>query len=59
MPFVNALSNSTSVSFKKKRRPFAGITGTYLEITRQGVTSQTYGGGSFAITDTSAATTIV
>ena len=59
MPFVNALSNSTSVSFKKKRRPFAGITGTYLEITRQGVTSQTFGGGSFAITDTSAATTIV
>jgi len=58
MPFVNALSNSTTVSFKKKRSGAISL-GTYLEVTRQGVTSQTYGGGEFAVTDTSAATTIV
>jgi hypothetical protein len=59
MPFARTLRGSTSVSFKKKRTAFTGLAGTYLEITRQGVTSQTFGGGVFPVTDTSAATTIV
>lgn len=58
MPFVKTLSNSTSVSFKKKRSGAIAL-GIYLEVTRQGVTTQTYGGGELAVTDTSAATTIV
>ena len=59
MPFFKAIKSNSFVGFKKKRSVAGGITGTYLEITRQGVTSQTYGGGEYAITDTSAATTLV
>lgn len=59
MPFFKAIKSNSFVGFKRKRSVAGGITGTYLEITRQGVTSQTYGGGEFAVTDLTAATTLV